>query len=70
MTQLDAIRTALDQGDELTALEALDRFGSLRLGARIHDLTREGYPIRRRMVNVMNRNGDAVRVAAYRRGCE
>ena len=36
---------ALLAGETLTALEALHRFGSLRLGARICDLRRAGVPI-------------------------
>ena len=41
-------------GNALTPLEALDRFGSLRLGARIHGLRGRGHDIQMRMVE---RNG-------------
>jgi len=34
----------------ITPLEALERYGCFRLGARIYDLRREGYAINKRMV--------------------
>lgn len=49
-TQRAAIRDALLAGDRLTPLDALTRFGCLRLGARVYDLKREGWPITSRLV--------------------
>lgn len=37
-TQTEQIREYLRQGNSLTQLEALNRFGCMRLGARIKDL--------------------------------
>lgn len=56
------IQRWLAQGHTLTPLEALKRFGTLRLGARAWDLKRAGWPISKRMVTV----GKGSRVAEYR----
>lgn len=45
MTQEAAILHWLRGGNRITPLEALQRFGTLRLGARIYDLRREGHKI-------------------------
>jgi len=45
MTQTEAIRAALLSGSELTALDALHRYGCFRLAARIDELREEGLPI-------------------------
>jgi hypothetical protein len=45
MTQNEQILTALEQGDQITPIDALERFGCLRLGARIHDLRQKGHAI-------------------------
>ncbi|MDO5686462.1 MAG: helix-turn-helix domain-containing protein [Neisseria sp.] len=44
-SQTDLILAHLQQGKSLTPLEALRLFGCLRLGARVHDLRQDGYPI-------------------------
>lgn len=44
-SQNTAVLAWLKRGRTLTALEALRRFGCLRLAARCHDLTRAGHPI-------------------------
>lgn len=49
MTQTDAIRQHLEAGKTLTPIEALNRYGCLRLAARIADLKREGFPVRSRI---------------------
>ena len=46
MTQTDAIRSALLAGAALTPLDALQRYGCLRLAARVADLKAEGLDIR------------------------
>jgi hypothetical protein len=50
MTQTDSILDYLKTGKSITPLEALDRFGCFRLGARIHDLKRMGVDIHTEMV--------------------
>lgn len=61
MTQTDQIRRHLETGAELTALEALDRFGCLRLAARIKDLRRDGLSI-----ESLPGEGNGKRFARYR----
>ena len=60
MTQTELVRQHLESGKTLTPLEALNRYGCLRLAARIADLRREGYPVGSRMA----RRGDK-RFAEY-----
>ncbi len=45
MTQTDQVMDYLLTGAELTPLEALDKFGCLRLAARIYDLRKDGVDI-------------------------
>lgn len=45
MSQNNQILNHLKQGNSITPLEALAKFGSLRLGARIKDLRDKGYNI-------------------------
>jgi len=44
-SQNEAILEALLSGQRLTALEALNQHGCLRLAARIHDLRKAGHDI-------------------------
>jgi hypothetical protein len=55
----------LQSGRTLTALEALDLFGTIRLPSRIHALRRLGHKIISKMVTVERRDGSHVRVARY-----
>ena len=50
--QSAAILEYLQSGATLTPLEALDRFGSMRLGARIYDLKKQGHPIKVRIIEL------------------
>jgi hypothetical protein len=61
-TQTDQILAHLKNGGTLTPLEALDKFGCFRLGARIWDLKREGHDIQTEFVSV----GSQKKVARYR----
>ncbi len=61
MSQETRILAHLKAGHSLTQLEALNKFGSLRLGARVYQLKAKGYPIRSNLVRL---NGK--RVARYR----
>jgi len=60
--QNDRILAHLRTGKTLTPLEALNRFGCLRLGARVYDLKAAGHDIRSRLVEVAG----GKRVASYR----
>ncbi len=50
MSQSQRILEHLQEGNSITPLEALDLFGCFRLGARIYDLSRKGYPIESEMI--------------------
>ena len=50
MNQTNSILAYLQAGNSITPLEALQRFGCMRLGARIYDLKGGGYPIITEMV--------------------
>lgn len=50
-SQNAAIRQHLESGKPITPLDALDKFGCMRLGARIYDLVHDyGMPIVTRMI--------------------
>lgn len=61
MSQEQAILSHLQDGNRLTPLEALHRFGCFRLGARVYDLRRKGYRVNARTV----RTAAGKRVAEY-----
>ena len=50
MTQTEAILSHLQSGKPITPLEALDEYGCFRLGARIHELKKDGYSIESEIV--------------------
>jgi hypothetical protein len=50
MSQSKQILEALKHGDRLTPIDALNRFGCMRLASRISDLKREGNTIYTRTV--------------------
>lgn len=60
-TQAGRILAYLCEGNRLTALDALERFGCFRLAARIHELRKEGWAIQERIVET----GSGKRVAEY-----
>lgn len=55
------ILEALKNGESLTPLEALKRFGCLRLGARIWDLKRKGHKVKKNII----KTASGKRVAQY-----
>lgn len=60
MTQSQSILKHLKAGRTLTPLEALRKFGTLRLSGRILELREAGYRIRTKLVSVRGK-----RVAEY-----
>ena len=44
-SQNKMLKTILDQGTHITALDALNMIGSMRLAARVFDLKQAGYAI-------------------------
>lgn len=50
----------------ITPLQALTKFGCLRLSGRIYDLRDQGYDILTSMIDVKTADGDTKTVAQYR----
>lgn len=61
MTQSEMILEALQRGEAVTPLFALQRFGCFRLGARIWDLKQAGHEIDMQLIDV----GNGKHVASY-----
>jgi hypothetical protein len=55
MSQTQQILNHLKQGKPLTGLDALSKFGCLRLAARIQDIENTGYTVTRRNIKVGNK---------------
>ena len=51
MTQTDLILLHLTTGKPITPLVALHLYGCFRLGARINDLRKDGYPIETEIIH-------------------
>ena len=51
-TQAEKILTALEAGHVITPLDALHKYGTLRLGARVFDLRKAGHQIMSRRVRI------------------
>lgn len=49
-SQNEQILEALESGSKVTPLDALNKFGCFRLGARIHELKQRGYPIKTEII--------------------
>ena len=66
MTQNDMILKHMKTHKRgITPATAYERYGCLRLSARISDLRRMGYRIKSEIVPVRNRNGEICHVAQY-----
>lgn len=65
MTQNDTILNHLRRAGSITPLDALNRYGIMRLGARIYDLKQRGHNITRTMEQARNRNGEPTHYARY-----
>ena len=63
-SQNDAILSHLRRSP-ITPLEAIQKYGCLRLGARIWDLKQSGHQIARDLIEVSNRHGEPCRVAQH-----
>lgn len=55
----------MKKNGSLTQAEAAEKLGIWRLGARIYDLKRMGYPVKSEMVRDYNRYGTPIRYARY-----
>jgi hypothetical protein len=65
MTQTDRVLDYLQRFGSITALEALRDLGIMHLSSRITDMRRQGYAVKREMIEVKNRFGETTRVARY-----
>lgn len=64
-TQNDRLLTYLKINRSITQLEAMERLGIMRLGARILDLRRRGHAIRSERLTVIDRFGAESHPARY-----
>ena len=67
MTQCERIIQYMDDFGGITALEAMQDLGIMRLASRICDLKQQGYKIKTEEVKKRNRYGETIRVARYSR---
>lgn len=67
-TQNQRLLAYLRQHRTITPMQAWDRLGIYRLGARVYDLRAEGHPISSDRTTVSNRFGEECRVAVYTLG--
>lgn len=65
MTQAEKVLRHLKTVGTITPMDAIREYGCLRLGARICDLRRAGYPIRSKIVTGKNRFGEPTHYAEY-----
>ena len=66
MSQQKRLLAWLKSGKTLTRLSAWDDLGILEAPARISELRSQGYNISTTMVPVINRYGEAVRIALWK----
>lgn len=64
-TGIEQVRAALERGERLTPLDALNRFGLWSLASAIHALRKQGMAIDAELIDVGTRNGGSARVAQY-----
>lgn len=65
MTQNERILRHLRDRGSITAIEAMEDYGIMRLASRVSDLKRSGHTIHREMVAGKNRYGEATSYARY-----
>lgn len=65
MTQKDRLIQYLEEGNQLTRLNAWDHLGILEAPARISELRQKGHKIYTTMTEVTNRYGEKVRIATW-----
>lgn len=66
MTQCEQILHHMQTLGSITSLEAMQKYGIMRLASRITDLRRRGIAITKQIVKGKNRYGEATSYAAYR----
>ena len=58
MSQKSDILAALQNGDKLSRLDCLNRFGCIEAGARITELRHDGYPIETETISWETEQGE------------
>lgn len=66
MTQAERVLKYMRDFGSITQLEAMQDLGCMRLGARVYDLKREGYAIKKETETSKNRYGEDTSYARYR----
>lgn len=66
MSQTQKILMHMQKWGSITALEAMDYYGIMRLASRIRDIKDAGYKVTTTTEEVINRYGERVRCARYR----
>jgi len=69
MTQNQKILAYLDAHGSITPAEAFLNLSILRLASRIHELKRMGIRIEKTMESGVNKDGDPVTYARYKKAC-
>ena len=67
MNQTEKIRRHLDTYGSITPLEAIERYGIMRLASRMSDLKKEGYRFISDRITVKNREDEVCTSAIYRK---
>lgn len=65
MTQTERVLEHMERRGGITALQAQNDYGIMRLGARIWDLKRAGHRISSETVSGVNRYGEKTRFTRY-----
>ena len=66
VTQNEQVLKHLLTYEKIMSLEAVELYGIMRLGARIYDLKKQGYPIKTYLRVGKSRNGESMVFAEYR----
>ena len=62
LTQTQAIQKYMEDGNSITALDALEKFGCLRLAARIHNIRQNGINVVKEMIGKRGKSYASYRV--------
>lgn len=65
MTQNERVLMYMQDFESITALEAMEHLGVMRLASRISDLKAQGVHIKKEMVKGKNRYGEPTAFARY-----
>lgn len=68
MTQTEKILRHLEEFGSITALDAMNEYGIMRLASRISDLKKQGYPIKSDIEAVKNRFDETCYIKRYSMG--